>query len=176
MKIFIVAAFLLVSETCLAQTFSFKPTADSDQKIDLSFDLLENNEIKFHDVTKFQNFAKPNEKVSSEKIPARTPTSAENAISTSLMILTGLFMVPLYYTYDLGADLRLFSMRGLIFFIFPFERHSLYRKCGGKELLIGVSAPATEEQLKSLVSLEEAHKICDADDNTPPVENIPTSS
>jgi hypothetical protein len=151
-------------QTSFAQTFFYKAEGKT-QVVDLSFSIDEASSIEFKDPTAFKLFTAKDASVLSGKIAHRELSSAEKAISAGLWIITGFVILPIQDAYDLGADLKLLSLRGLIFFLFPFERHSLYRKCGDQEYLIATSTAPTEDVLKEMKSLEELHQVCDPQSN-----------
>lgn len=75
-------------------------------------------------------------------------------------MLTGFLILSLRDTYDLTPHLKLISNRGLMFFIFPFETHSLYRVCGDRELLVGTSLKPSPENFEKMTSVESLEAEC----------------
>lgn len=121
-------------------------TSLSEVRVDLSKDL--------------KAFLQHPEQVPTNWVRASEPTEAEKLIDASFMILTGLMVISTHDSYELGPELRLSSFFGLMFFVFPFENHYLYRRCKGDDQLIAVSENPNPETLRRIKSLEEIEKSC----------------
>jgi hypothetical protein len=170
MKKIIALAFSLCflhSTSLFAQTFFYKESSSQPDKltqVKLDFSIGQDSVIQLKNPAAFSPFKSPKSPVTDQKISRRPISEAEQALQVGLWLITGLVVLASQDVYDLGGDLKLLSMRGLLFFVFPFEFNDLYRHCGNDDLLIAVSSSPTPDELKRMKPLDEVHKLCDSVD------------
>ena len=163
-----ISSFVFFATQLSAQTFIYKEKTEDSKtsQIHLDFLLGDKSSIKFKEPALLSKFTSSESKISEVEVLPRPVSEAEKAMQAGLWILTAFAALASQETYDLGADMKLVSMRGLLFFIFPFESHYLYRSCKGEDHLVATSVTA-EQTLNRLMPLDELHKLCDPEVHEP---------
>lgn len=159
-------ALLVVSGTASvqAQEVFVKVEEGFIQTRKLDIDLGEKSQISFPKPDQLKAFQMQDRKPLLASYEPRAMSDAERLIDASFFIFTGTLVIATHETYQITSELRLSSIRGVIFWFFPFEDHNLYLKCGDKEeFLIATTAEPKDDILKRLKSLKEARELCGVD-------------
>ncbi|PIR22599.1 MAG: hypothetical protein COV44_07310 [Deltaproteobacteria bacterium CG11_big_fil_rev_8_21_14_0_20_45_16] len=169
----IIACFILsfgVLSTAFGQDFYTK-AAEKEWELAAKYKLSFEHDAKDRDVLKLretkllEEFTEDLQDLPQEtEVRAREPSDIEKAIDVSIMALTGLLVMALNDSFDLGPGFRLSRISGLLFLVVPFEDFYLYRKCGKKEYLVASTLKPSEKSLERMKTKEEIRDICDTEE------------
>ena len=159
-------AFFFAASPVMAQEFFIKTEGRGIDRINLDFEMSEKREIRFENPDHLKAFLMNDKRIPSSWVSARDASDVEKVVDAGFMILTGFMMISTHDSYELNSELRLSSIRGVFFFLFPFEDHYLYARCKNEEHLVATSAKPTDDTLKRMKTLSEVQKLCGVKDDS----------
>jgi len=123
-------------------------------------------DIQFLKPESLQRFLLTDQNLPQGWIEGREPTDIEKAIEFGMGLVTSLLFMSQHEYYDLNSELTLAAMRGVMFFLIPFEEFFLYAHCENDSYLVATTIRPTEDSLKRLKTLKEVKSLCKTHDSS----------
>jgi len=138
----------------------------SKYKLRLERDTKDRNALVLRETRLLEEFTEDLQDLPEEtEVRAREATDIEKTVDVAIMALTGLLIMPLNDSFDLGSGFRLSRISGLVFLFFPFEDYFLYRKCGKHEYLVASTIEPNKDSLKRMKTKDEIRDLCADEEN-----------
>ncbi len=157
-----------LSSSAQAQDFFVKTDKKETEQVKIEFDWDSDRGVLFREPKVLEKFLVKDKELPSTWIEKREPSEVEKVVDAAFMIFTALMVISTHDTYQINSELRMSTIRGAVFLIFPFEDHNIYMDCGGDHHLVATSMKPTDDILERMKTPEEVRRLCQEYDQSHP--------